>query len=237
AGALGLGLERSLIRRLYSRPLDTLLATWGISLVLQQLARDVFGAPNVQTQRPSWLTGGLQVASITVPWSRVAIMGLVAVTVAVLAVSIARLPYGRRMRAVLQNRQLAEVTGVQVDRVDGITFFIGSGLAGLAGVALTLLGPIGPSLGTFYIVDAFFVVIVGGLGHLHGAVLAALGIVGGLGHLHGAVLAALGIGMLNAFVEQSTQASFAKAAVFAGVIALLQVRPQGLFAHRTRGLT
>jgi urea transport system permease protein len=220
AGTLGLGLERSLIRRLYGRPLDTLLATWGISLVLQQLARDVFGAPNVQTKRPSWLAGGLHVASLTLPWSRVAIMGLVAVTVVVLAVSIARLPYGRRMRAVLQNRELAEVTGVRTDRVDGTTFFIGSALAGLAGVALTLLGPIGPSLGTFYIVDAFFVVIVGGLGHLHGA-----------------VLAALGIGMLNAFVEQATQASVAKAAVFAGVIALLQVRPQGLFAHRTRGLT
>lgn len=168
AGVLGLGLERSLIRRLYGRPLDTLLATWGVSLLLQQLARDVFGAPNVQTQRPSFLEGSLKVASITLPWSRVAIMGLVAVTVAVLALVIARLPYGRRMRAVLQNRQLAQVTGVRTDQVDGITFFIGSALAGLAGVALTLLGPIGPALGTFSIVDAFLVVIAGGLGSSKG---------------------------------------------------------------------
>ncbi len=219
AGALGLGLERTLIRRLYGRPLDTLLATWGISLLLQQFARDVFGAANVQAQRPSFLDGGLEVGSLTLPWSRIAILGLVVATVAVLSVTIARLPYGRRMRAVLQNRQLAEVTGVRTDRVDGITFFMGSALAGTAGVALTLLGPIGPSLGTFYIVDAFLVVIAGGLGHLRGA-----------------VIAALGIGMLNAVIEQTTQASVAKAAVFAAVIALLQVRPQGLFSHRSRAL-
>ncbi|MGH8931814.1 MAG: urea ABC transporter permease subunit UrtB, partial [Egibacteraceae bacterium] len=219
AGALGLGLERTLIRRLYGRPLDTLLATWGISLLLQQVARDVFGAANVQVQRPSFLDGGLEVGSLTLPWSRIAILGLVVVTVAVLSLTIARLPYGRQMRAVLQNRQLAEVTGVRTERVDGITFFIGSALAGTAGVALTLLGPIGPSLGTFYIVDAFLVVIVGGLGHLRGA-----------------VIAALGIGMLNAVIEQTTQASVAKAAVFAAVIALLQVRPQGLFSHRSRAL-
>ncbi|MGH8907442.1 MAG: urea ABC transporter permease subunit UrtB [Egibacteraceae bacterium] len=219
AGLLGLGLERSVIRRLYGRPLDTLLATWGISLLLQQLARDVFGASNVQTQRPSFLEGGISVGSLTLPWSRIAILGLATVTVVVLALVIARLPYGRRMRAVLQNRQLAAVTGVRTERVDGVTFFIGSALAGLAGVALTLLGSVGPTLGTSRIVDAFLVVIVGGLGRLHGA-----------------VLAALGIGMLNAVVEQTTQASVAKAVVFAGVIALLQVRPQGLFAHRSRAL-
>jgi urea transport system permease protein len=220
AGVMGVVLERVLIRRLYGRPLDTLLVTWGVSLVLQQLARDIFGAPNVDVKSPSWLTGGLSIAGVTLPWSRLFIMGMVAVAAAGVWVFLTRLPQGRRMRAVMQNRQLAACSGIATTRVDRRTFFLGSGLAGVAGVALTLLGSVGPTLGTNYIVDAFLVVVVGGLGQLRGA-----------------VMAAMSLGVLNAFVEYGTQASFAKVVVFVAIVAFLQVRPQGLVALRTRTLT
>jgi urea transport system permease protein len=220
AGLMGVILEATLIRRLYGRPLDTLLVTWGVSLVLQQLARDIFGAPNVQVRAPQWLRGGLTVAGVSLPWSRLFIIALVAVAVTGIWVFLTRLPEGRRIRAVTQNRQLASCSGVATDRVDRTTFFVGSGLAGVAGVALTLLGSIGPTLGTNYIVDAFLVVVVGGLGHLRGA-----------------VAAALALGVLNAFVEYGTQASFAKVVVFVAIVAFLQLRPQGLVVLRTRTLT
>jgi urea transport system permease protein len=130
-----------------------------------------------------------------------------------------RLAQGRRMRAVMQNRQLAACSGVATERVDQRTFFIGSGLAGVAGVALTLIGPIGPALGTYYIVDAFLVVVVGGLGQLRGA-----------------VLAALALGVLNSFVEFWTDASLAKVVVFVAIVGFLQIRPQGMFVLRSRAL-
>ena len=220
AGTAGLVLERVLIRRFYGRPLDTLLLTWGVSLILQQLARDVFGAPNVQVNAPSWLGGGLTIAGVRMAYSRLFIMVLVLVAVAGIWVYLNRLAQGRRMRAVMQNRQLAACSGIGTERVDRRTFFIGSGLAGVAGVALTLLGPIGPTLGTNYIVDAFLVVVVGGLGQLRGA-----------------VIAAIGLGVLNSFVEYGTGASLAKVAVFVAIVAFLQARPQGLFVFRTRALT
>ncbi len=219
-GCVGVVLERTLIRRLYGRPLDTLLVTWGISLMLQQLARDLFGAPNVSVVAPEWLRGGLDVGPVTLSYARLSIIGLGFVIVATVAIYLARLPHGRRMRAVLQNRQLAECSGIDAQRVDRLTFFVGSGLAGVAGVALTLLGPIGPSIGTFYIVDAFLVVIVGGLGQLRGV-----------------VVAALFLGLLNAFLEYGTTASLAKVGMFAAIVIFLQFRPQGLVALRTRALT
>jgi urea transport system permease protein len=220
AGLMGMLLEATLIRRLYGRPLDTLLVTWGVSLMLQQLARDVFGAPNVQVRAPSWLDGGLRLGGVTLPWARLVIMALVVLAVLAISAFLNRLPQGRRMRAVMQNRQLASCSGIATERVDSRTFFIGSGLAGIAGVALTLLGSVGPTLGTNYIVDAFLVVVVGGLGQLRGA-----------------VLAALGLGVLDAFVEFGTQASFAKVVVFVAIVAFLQLRPQGMFVLRTRALT
>ncbi|HSH23817.1 MAG TPA: urea ABC transporter permease subunit UrtB [Acidimicrobiales bacterium] len=219
-GAVGLVLERTLIRRLYGRPLDTLLVTWGVSLMLQQLARDLFGAPNVQVVAPTWLRGALALGPLTLSYSRLFIITLVALIVAAIGVYLARSPHGRRMRAVMQNRQLAGCSGIDTDRVDQLTFFVGSGLAGIAGVALTLLGPIGPGIGTFYIVDAFLVVIVGGLGQLRGA-----------------VVAAVVLGMLNSFLEYGTNASLAKVLVFAAIVVFLQFRPQGLIALRTRALT
>ncbi|MGI8807778.1 MAG: urea ABC transporter permease subunit UrtB [Acidimicrobiales bacterium] len=220
AGTMGLVLERVLIRRLYGRPLDTLLVTWGVSLVLQQVARDIFGAPNVNATAPAWLGGGVQVAGATLPYARLFIIALVAVAVTAIWLYMTRLPQGRRMRAVMQNRQLAACSGIATQAVDQRTFFIGSGLAGTAGVALTLLGPVGPSLGTAYIVDAFLVVVAGGLGQLRGA-----------------VFAALGLGVLQSLVEFKTQASLAKVIAFVAVVALLQIRPQGLVSVRTRALT
>lgn len=220
AGLIGIVLERVLIRRLYGRPLDTLLATWGVSLILQQVARDIFGAPNVQVRSPGWLDGGLQLGGVTLPYARLFIMALVVAAVAAIWVFLTRLPHGRRMRSVMQNRQLASASGVHTARVDALTFFIGSGLAGIAGVALTLLGSVGPTLGVNYIIDAFLVVIVGGLGQLRGA-----------------ILAAFSLGIINAFVEYGTQASLAKVVVFLAIVAFLQLRPQGMFVLRSRALT
>lgn len=219
AGLMGVLLEVVLIRRLYGRPLDTLLVTWGVALMLQQLARDLFGAPNVQVVAPSWLGGGIDLFGTTFPTSRLFIIGLVAVCLAGIWVFLNRLPAGRRMRAVMGNRQLASCSGIPTDHVDRSTFFLGSGLAGIAGVALTLLGSIGPTLGTNYVVDAFLVVVVGGLGQLRGA-----------------VIAAFALGVLNAFVEYWTQASLAKVVVFVTIVFFLQLRPQGLVVMRSRSL-
>jgi len=220
AGVMGVILEATLIRRLYGRPLDTLLVTWGVSLVLQQLARDIFGAPNVQVVAPGWLRGGTTLLGVNMPWSRLFIIGLVVACVVGIWLFLNRLPEGRRIRAVTQNRELASCSGVPTARVDRTTFFIGSGLAGVGGVALTLLGSVGPTLGTNYIVDAFLVVVVGGLGHLRGA-----------------VIAAVALGVLNSFVEYGTQASLAKVVVFIAIVAFLQLRPQGLVVLKTRTLT
>ncbi|WP_158843770.1 urea ABC transporter permease subunit UrtB [Saccharothrix deserti] len=219
AGLMGLLLEWSLIRRFYGRPLDTLLLTWGVSLVLQQLARDIFGAPNVQVTAPGWLVGGVDVLGVRLPYNRMFIVVLAVLCVVGVWVYLTRLPAGRRMRAVVQNRELAGYSGIATGRVDRFTFLLGSGLAGVAGVALTLVGPVGPSLGTFYIVDAFLVVVAGGLGQLRGA-----------------VLAALALGFLNGYLEFWTDASLAKVLVFVVIIAFLQVRPQGMFVLKGRTL-
>jgi urea transport system permease protein len=216
AGIMGLILERLAIRHFYGRPLDTLLLTWGVSLVLQQTARDLFGAPNVQVTSPSWLRGNVGI----LPYNRLFIMALAALSVVAIWLYLSRSAHGRRMQAVMQNRQLAAVMGINTGRVDQRTFFIGSGLAGVAGVALTLIGPVGPALGTYYIVDAFLVVVAGGLGQLRGA-----------------VLAAVALGLLNSYAEFWTNASLAKVIVFAAIIGFLQYRPQGLFVLRSRALT
>lgn len=218
-GSVGLLVERLVLRRMYHRPLDTLLVTWGVALVLQQVARDVFGAPNVDVPAPSWLSGAVTVLGTQVPRARLFILALAVVAVLALTLVLRSTPLGRRVRAVVGDRDLAEVTGVATGRTDALTFFIGSGVAGVAGVALTLLGSIGPTLGQAYIVDAFLVVVAGGIGQLRGA-----------------VVAAFGLGLLRVGVETWTDASIAKVAVFVLVIAFLQVRPQGLVRVRTRSL-
>jgi urea transport system permease protein len=219
AGVMGLILEFTVIRRLYGRPLDTLLVTWGVGLILQQLARDLFGAQNVDVSAPAFLDGGVDVLGVSLSYPRLFIIGIVVLVVIAIAVYMQRTPAGRRMRAVMQNRPLAAVSGVRTTRVDRTTFFIGSGLAGLAGVGITLLGPVGPTLGLAYIIDAFLVVIVGGLGQLRGA-----------------IFAALALGMANSFIEYNTTASIAKAGVFLLIVLFLQWRPQGLIVQKRRGL-
>ena len=218
-GLMGVLLEATLIRRMYHRPLDTLLVTWGVSLILQQAARDIFGAPNVDVRAPSWLSGGIDVGITHVPAARLFILMLAAAAVAGLSLVLKTMPLGRRIRGVVQNRDLAETVGISTRNTDRLTFFIGSGLAGIAGVALTLLGSTGPTLGTSYIVDAFLVVVVGGIGQIKGA-----------------VIAAFGLGLLQATFEYSTTASIAKVMVFVVIVVFLQIRPQGIFSVRTRSL-
>ena len=220
AGVLGVAMERLLIRRMYGRPLDTLLVTFGLSLILQQAAKDAFGAPNVDVRAPAWLRGNWRVAGFTMPHTRLFIIVLAVVALAGIWVFMNKLPQGRRMRAVMQNRDLAAVSGLATSRVDVLTFFIGSGLAGIAGVAVSLIGSIGFRIGMSYIIDAFLVVVVGGLGKLRGA-----------------VLAAVALGVIGSYGEYATSASIGKAIVFAGVILFLQFRPNGIVTFRTRGLT
>ncbi|MGD9935204.1 MAG: urea ABC transporter permease subunit UrtB [Dehalococcoidia bacterium] len=216
AAVVGFGLERTLIRRLYGRPLDTLLATWGVSLVLQQCARSIFGAPNVQVTSPPWLQGGVHVmGDFSMPYVRLFILGIVAVAIVGVYLYLSRTRAGRQIRAVMQNREVAGTLGVVTPRVDATTFALSSGLAGIAGCALALIGPIGPALGTYYIVDAFLVVILGGIGQIVGT-----------------VVAALSVGWLNAILEFQTSASLAKVIVFALVIAFLQWRPAGIISRR-----
>lgn len=218
AALLGVILEVTLIRHLYGRPLDTLLATWGVGLVLQQAARSIFGAPNVNVSSPIWLTGGVDIgAGLLLPYKRIFIIGLVIVTVIAVYFYLQGTPAGRRLRAVMQNRSMASCLGVQSRRVDAATFALGTGLAGVAGCALALIGPIGPSIGTFYIVDAFMVIVLGGVGRLPGTILAA-------------VL----IGLANTYLELGTTATVGKVLVLLLVIAFLQWKPSGLAALQTR---
>ncbi|NLG54342.1 MAG: urea ABC transporter permease subunit UrtB [Rhodococcus sp.] len=218
-GAMGVLLEVTLVQRMYHRPLDTLLVTFGVGLILQQLARDIFGAPAVNVVAPEWLTGGVEILGAVVPKTRIFIFFLAVIAVVALSLAMKRTAMGRRIRAVVQNRDLAETTGISSRRTDITTFFIGSGLAGVAGVALTLIGSTSPTIGQSYLIDAFLVVVVGGLGQMKGA-----------------VIAAFALGTLNSFIEYSTTASIAKVVLFIIIVVFLQLRPQGLFAVKTRSL-
>jgi urea transport system permease protein len=218
AALVGLVLERGVIRRLYGRPLETLLLTWGASLIIQQGLRLWFGAANVDVSSPRWLSGGLPLmVGVTLPWNRLFIIGLATVAVGGMYVILFRTGAGLRIRAVTQNRSMAACLGVRAGTVDATTFALGAGLAGLAGCALTQIGNVGPSLGQNYIVDSFMVVVTGGVGKLAGT-----------------ILAAAGIGVLNKGVEPALGAVFAKVAILVAVILFLQRRPAGLFAPRGR---
>jgi urea transport system permease protein len=218
AAGVGVALERGFIRRLYGRPLETLLLTWGASLIIQQGLRLTFGAANVDVTSPRWLSGGLTVMTgVTLPWNRVFIIALAAVSVAGMYALLFRSDAGLRIRAVTQNRSMAACLGVRAGTVDALTFGIGAGLAGLAGAALTQIGNVGPSLGQNYIVDSFMVVVTGGVGKLAGT-----------------ILAAAGLGGLTKTVEPALGAVFAKVAILLAVILFLQRRPAGLFAARGR---
>ncbi|NKY35302.1 urea ABC transporter permease subunit UrtB [Nocardia speluncae] len=218
-GLMGVVLEVTLIKRMYDRPLDTLLVTFGVGLILQQAARDIFGAPAVRVVTPDWLGGGVEILGAVVPKTRIFIMLLAVLCVTAIAVTMKYTAMGRRIRAVVQHRDLAETSGISSRGTDITTFFIGSGLAGVAGVALTLIGSTSANTGANYLVDAFLVVVIGGLGQIRGA-----------------VLAAVALGLLNSFIEYSTTASVAKVIVFVVIVIFLQVRPQGLFMIRSRSL-
>ncbi len=217
---MGYVLEITIIKRLYGRPLDSLLATWGVSLILQQLARSIFGAPNVDVKSPGWLNGGLTVFNdLQLPYKRLFIILLVGLCIVGVYFFLYKTDGGRRIRAVMQNRSMAQSLGINTRRVDAMTFALGSGLAGIAGCALTLLGSIGPTLGTNYIIDTFMVVVLGGVGRI-------IGTVAGAG--------AIGIG--NTTFEFFTNASMGKVLVFLMVILFLQWKPQGFFTISSRAL-
>jgi urea transport system permease protein len=218
AATAGIVLERGVIRFLYGRPLETLLLTWGASLIIQQGLRLWFGAANVDVSAPRWLSGGVPVmVGLTLPYNRVFIIGLATLAVAAMYWLLFRSSAGLRVRAVTQNRAMSACLGVRASLVDATTFALGAGLAGLAGCALTQIGNVGPSLGQNYIVDSFMVVVTGGVGKLAGT-----------------ILAAAGIGGLNKGIEPALGAVFAKVAILVAVILFLQRRPAGLFATRGR---
>ncbi len=220
AALVGAVLERLVIRHLYGRPLETLLASWGLSLILIQAARALFGPQNVQVANPGWMSGSLAITpSLVLPWNR---MLIIAFAVAVLALTWAlmqRTRLGLYVRAVTQNRAMASCVGVATHRVDSLAFALGAGIAGLGGVALSQIANVGPEMGQGYIVDSFMVVVLGGVGQLAGA-----------------VWAALGLGVAAKFLEGWTGAVIAKILVLGFVIVFIQKRPQGLFAQRGRNV-
>ncbi len=215
---VGAVLERTVIRWLYGRPLETLLATWGISLVLMQAVRSLFGAQNVGVENPSWMSGGVQVLpNLVLPYNRLAILVFAVLVLAGVAALIGKTRLGLFVRGVTQNRRMASCVGVNTARIDMLAFSLGAGIAGLAGCALSQVGNVGPDLGQGYIVDSFMVVVLGGVGQLAGT-----------------VYAALGLGILNKLLEGWAGAVLAKIMVLVFIVIFIQKRPQGLFAIKGR---
>ena len=219
AGLLGLLLEASIIQWMYKRPLDTLLATVGVAMVLQQFAKDIFGAQGDPVTAPSWLDGSIPIFGYDWPYRQLFTIVLALAAVGALHTVLKRTSFGRKIRATVQNRELAETMGVSTRNVDRITFFVGSGLAGVGGVAIALISGTNPTLGTTYIIPAFLVVVAGGVGQIKGT-----------------VIAAFAVGIATAFLTDWTSGSMAQVITFALVVVFLQVRPQGLFTVRTRAL-
>jgi urea transport system permease protein len=217
---VGMLLERSVIRWLYGRPLETLLATWGISLILIQAVRTVFGAQNVQVENPAFMSGGIQILSnVVLPWNRIMIIFFAFGVVLLMVMLLSKTKLGLHIRGVTQNRAMASCVGVPTARVDTWAFGLGSGIAGLAGCALSQVGNVGPDLGQGYIVDSFLVVVFGGVGQLAGT-----------------VVAALVLGFANKLLESWSGAVLAKIAVLVFIIFFIQRRPQGLFALKGRAV-
>ena len=242
AALVGVALERGVIQFLYRRPLESLLATWGVSLLLQQFLRLTFGANNVQVGSPSYLSGNWTVDDILFGWNRVFVIGFAGLIVLGVWLVLTRTPLGLLIRSVMQNRQMASCIGVRTERVNMLTFGLGSGLAGLAGAFLSQIGNVGPSLGQSYIVDSFMVVVVGGVGNLVGTVISGFGI-GSIDQFiqqySPSIAGAFGSvpfvgGALQNLAQDS--AVFGKILVLCGIILFLQWRPAGIFATRSRSL-
>ena len=219
AGAIGILIERTVIQWLYGRPLDTLLATWGISLILQQAVRTMFGPTNREVGNPSWMSGAFEVGQLTITYNR---MWIVVFTLAVFFGLLGILRFtriGLEMRAVTQNRRMAAAVGIKTANVDMLTFGLGSGIAGLAGVALSQIDNVSPNLGQSYIIDSFMVVVFGGVGNLWGT-----------------LVGAFSLGIANKFLEPYAGAVVAKIAILVGIILFIQKRPRGLFALKGRAV-
>ncbi|ETR77387.1 urea ABC transporter permease [Afipia sp. P52-10] len=219
AGAIGVAMERGIIRFLYGRPLETLLATWGISLILQQAVRTAFGPTNREVGNPSWMSGAFELGQITITYNR---LWIVAFTLAVFAILLLMLRYtslGLEMRAVTQNRRMAASMGIATSRVDALTFGLGSGIAGIAGVALSQIDNVSPNLGQSYIIDSFMVVVFGGVGNLWGT-----------------LVGAFTLGIANKFLEPIAGAVLGKIAILVLIILFIQKRPRGLFALKGRAV-
>jgi urea transport system permease protein len=215
---VGAVMERTVIRWLYGRPLETLLATWGISLILMQSVRSLFGAQNVGVENPAFLSGGLQVLpNLVLPYNRLAILAFAAAVLLGMALLIGKTRLGLFVRGVTQNRRMAACVGVNTARVDTYAFALGAGIAGLAGCALSQVGNVGPDLGQGYIVDSFMVVVLGGVGQIAGT-----------------VYAGLGLGLMNKLLEGWQGAVLAKIMVLAFIVIFIQKRPQGIFALKGR---
>jgi urea transport system permease protein len=219
AGAIGIAIERGIIRFLYGRPLETLLATWGLSLVLQQAVRTAFGPTNREVGNPSWMSGAFELGQITITYNR---LWILVFTLAVFAILLAMLRYtalGLEMRAVTQNRRMAASMGIATSRVDALTFGLGSGIAGIAGVALSQIDNVSPNLGQSYIIDSFMVVVFGGVGNLWGT-----------------LVGAFTLGIANKFLEPFAGAVLGKIAILVMIILFIQKRPRGLFALKGRAV-
>ena len=219
AGAIGVLIERTIIRFLYGRPLETLLATWGLSLVLQQAVRTLFGPTNQEVGNPSWMSGAFALGQITITYNR---LWILCFTLAVFVILLAMLRYtalGLEMRAVTQNRRMAASMGIATSRVDALTFGLGSGIAGIAGVALSQIDNVSPNLGQSYIIDSFMVVVFGGVGNLWGT-----------------LVGAFTLGIANKFLEPVAGAVLGKIAILVLIILFIQKRPRGLFALKGRSV-
>ncbi|MES2438712.1 MAG: urea ABC transporter permease subunit UrtB [Verrucomicrobiota bacterium] len=220
AALVGIVLERSVIQFLYKRPLESLLATWGVSLVMQQVLKLIFGSNNVQVSSPSWLSGNWTVNDVVFGWNRVFVIGFAVLIIVVTWLVLNKTSLGLLIRAVMQNRNMAACMGVRTERVNTMTFAFGCGLAGLAGAFLSQIGNVGPSMGQLYIVDSFMTVVVGGVGNILGT-----------------VISALGIGVADQTLQQYLgNPVIGKILVLGAIILFLQWRPAGLFVTRSRSL-
>jgi urea transport system permease protein len=219
AALVGWFIEWAIVRHLYSRPLESLLATWGLSMIFQQAFRLKFGAANVQVASPSWLAGNYEWLGITFAWNRLFVIGFALAILFGTLLVMAKTPVGLQLRAVMQNRRMAASLGIRTARMNGFTFAFGSGLAGLAGAFISQIGNVGPSMGQSYIVDSFMIVTVGGVGNIIGA-----------------ALSALGIGSVDQMMQPLLGPVMGKITTLLAIILLLQWRPGGIFPSRSRSL-
>lgn len=218
-GAIGMAMERGVIRFLYGRPLETLLATWGISLILQQSVRTIFGPTNREVGNPSWMSGAFELGGLTITWNRLWIIVFALAVFTTLLFLLKKTPMGLQMRAVTQNRRMASSMGIRTSWVDALTFALGSGIAGMAGVALSQIDNVSPNLGQGYIIDSFMVVVFGGVGNLWGT-----------------LVGAFSLGIVNKFLEPYAGAVLGKILVLVLIILFIQKRPRGLFALKGRAV-